>query len=609
MKQMNEFFSVPQRCGAFNRGILPPPPIAFLVLLCGLIGRTAVVSAQSVPNDGEQLAVLGSNLARTYCYDCHGLKFNGSSDFDVLQSDRLRQFGYVVVGAAEDSPMWQRIASGEMPPEDAAGQLGDDEKLSLRHWIEAGAPQPTASPARKFKSRDSLLSDIYSDLNSLPTSAHIYQRYFDLSHLWNNPSVSDRDLRTHLAAISKLVNSLSWEFDIVLPTRVDEAGTVLRIDLRKLGWSSDQWNSVIAKYPYGTKPHGTADQRINRIAAKVMADLGTEIGIVRADWFVATASRPPLYDLFLELPNTAGELETKLGVDFGRNFTERRVQRAGFTTSGVSRGNRLVERHPSRFGYYWKSYDFRDGGDRVNLFRFPLGPKFDRHPFPDLAFDHDGGELIFSLPNGLQGYMLVDQRDRKIDVGPIDVVRDVKEIGGSTEVVNGISCMHCHAQGMIRFTDTVRGGHALSGMARQVVEELHPDTESMAAVVLADTKQFRAALDKAVSPFLNPGGEVADEPTQSPIDANEEPIGSVARRYHRDLDLQTATFELGLPESDLLRTVIETNHTLARLGLRPLGKGAAVKRAEWENSSGFTTTFQEASRVLQLGTPVIFSDR
>ena len=80
---------------------------------------------------------------------------------------------------------------------------------------------------------------------------------------------------------------------------------------------------------------------------------------MRADWFVATATRPPLYHTILRLPDNAVKLEEKLGVDIAGNFRRGRLMRAGFIKSGVSAQNRLIERHDSLYGAYWKSYDFK----------------------------------------------------------------------------------------------------------------------------------------------------------------------------------------------------------------------------------------------------------
>ena len=60
----------------------------------------------------------------------------------------------------------------------------------------------------------------------------------------------------------------------------------------------------------------------------------------------------------------------------------------------------------------------------------------------------------------MQGYLLADAKGNRINVGPTDIVRDRQEIIGTPEIVNGLSCMACHKQGMIReyFSDDVRLG-------------------------------------------------------------------------------------------------------------------------------------------------------
>src|SRR5206468_122945 len=128
--------------------------------------------------------------------------------------------------------------------------------------------------------------------------------------------------------------------------------------------------------------------------AKAIADMTQcSLPYVRVDWFVAVASRPPLYHDILQLPRTESELEKLLRVDTLENIRQERAVRAGFNGSGVSRNNRLIERHESGATVYWKSYDFGANTGRQNLFAQPLGPG--DH---DAAFLHDGSEIIFSLP-------------------------------------------------------------------------------------------------------------------------------------------------------------------------------------------------------------------
>ena len=58
---------------------------------------------------------------------------------------------------------------------------------------------------------------------------------------------------------------------------------------------------------------------------------------MRADWFVAVASRPPLYHDILQLPRSEGELEKMLRVDVLENIRQERAVRAGFVLKSYAR--------------------------------------------------------------------------------------------------------------------------------------------------------------------------------------------------------------------------------------------------------------------------------
>ena len=93
------------------------------------------------------------------------------------------------------------------------------------------------------------------------------------------------------------------------------------------------------------------------------------------------------------------------------NLRNDNAVRAGFNGSGVARNNRVLERHDAAHGAYWKSYDFSDNTNRQNIFEHPLGPG------GASGFQHAGGEIIFHLPNGLHGYLLVDGTGRRTRQG------------------------------------------------------------------------------------------------------------------------------------------------------------------------------------------------
>ena len=198
--------------------------------------------------------------------------------------------------------------------------------------------------------------------------------------------------------------------------------------------------------------------------------MANRMPIVRGDWFAATACRPPLYVDLLQLPSNLTELERQLRIDANVNISQERVMRVGFTGSGISKNNRVLERHDSIHGYYWRTYDFDEVQqnlvergqllpDRKNIFAYPLGPGN-----LDNNFQHAGGEAIFSLPNGMQGFMLVNANNIRIDKGPIQIVSDPKRPDRAVET--GISCMSCHIPGIIAKADQIHD-HLLKNPKKQ----------------------------------------------------------------------------------------------------------------------------------------------
>jgi hypothetical protein len=144
------------------------------------------------------------------------------------------------------------------------------------------------------------------------------------------------------------------------------------------------------------------------------------------------------------LPGTALELERQLGIDAARDLQEEKnVARAGLRSSGASQNNRVLERHMSPHGAYWKSLDFKTSLGDQNIFKNPL------------RLNPSGGEIISNLPNGLQAYMLIDALGRRLDDAPIAIVSD-RNNPDDPVIHNGRSCMSCHYAGIQAFQDDTR---------------------------------------------------------------------------------------------------------------------------------------------------------
>jgi serine/threonine-protein kinase len=568
------------------------------------------VAARAAEPDKAALAAQARAVLKQYCHRCHGVEFKVEA-FNVLDpktyaAETTSGKPFITPGKPEESYAWVKAASTKapMPPPEERERPSAAEKEVLRKWIEAGAPPFPAAAPRPFIGTAAALTAVRDHLRRAAPRDRRFLRYFTLTHLHNSSpeAVSDGELRLHRAAVSKAVNSLTWKPNIVLPEPVDKDQTVLAVDIRKLGWEEgDLWQKVLKEYPYGLTHAQSRDQELRQLDADIAQLSGCDLPYVRGDWFVATATRPPLYHTMLQLPKHAAELEKRLGVDVVKNFRANDLARAGFAKSGVSGQNRLVERHETALGSYWKSYDFKGRKVHSKLTRFPLGPAFPGNDFAGQAFAHDGGEIIFTLPNRMQAYLLVDGKDNRIDEGPTSVVSDALKTSGTAAIVSGASCMACHKHGMISCEDVVRTGTSVAGEALQKVELLYPRPDAFKQLLQADEERFVGALEKAVGPFLKVGDDRA-----KPIREFAEPVGDVTRAYLlAHLSLADVAAELGVQNVEQLRQQIKGSRKLRELGLATLAEGGVIKREEWDLLDG-TSLFQDLAEELGLGGPILF---
>jgi hypothetical protein len=576
----------------------------------------AMLTAFSIVSGSEQeLGVKAIEILQNRCFRCHGGSAK-QAGLDVLSRESLVEkrgdptspFSYIVPNDIELSQLLDSIQGDDsyMPKDGSpeAKAMTASEKMVIRDWVAAGAVFPKRRNA-EFVSEKRVLSAIRQHLLSMKADDRHHFRFFTLAHLQNNDSVSEMDLRYYRAALSKATNSLSNERELHIPQPLPETfDSVFVVDLRRLGWrSTTHWDPLIGHYPYGLKYDYVRDDELKQLGKDVALLSGVDLSYLRADWFVVTATQPTLYHTLLDIPMHLQDLEHRLGVDLKEDFTNGKMQRAGFAKSGVSKQNRLLERHTSRnTPYFWISWDFFPRKAKGDLLRFPLGPVFEENPYRKQAFQHDGGEIIWSLPNGLQAYMLVKDDGSRIDSGPIEVVFDRSAVLGTPTILNGVSCMYCHREGMISdFRDELRGAETLGGDARKKVLELHPTHDEMQRFVRQDQAIFMQSVNTVVRPFLSVG-------TDSNKSASDfaEPVGKVASMYLRDLTPHEVACELGIENVDLLKGKIESNRELLRYGLgtciqNPPG---TIKREKWEARDG-TSLMQDVAVELRIGLALI----
>ncbi len=526
------------------------------------------------------LAVKAQAVFKVHCHRCHGENgtLEGGMNY-LLDLDRLVARKKAVPGKAAESPVFKKMAAGAMPPPDVKDRPGEAELAAVKAWIDGGAPPLVATGGRQIISAAAVEELILADLEKIDRRARRFQRYITLTHLWN-AGLADDELRTYRNAVSKVINSLSWHPKVRPPEPIDPHETVFRIDLRWFMWDATLWNRLLQEYPYALLDDGATTRT-------VMVFTATKVPTVRGDWFVASATRPPLYQDLLQLPGNLAELERQLRVDAPLNIQQERVMRVAFNGSGISRNNRVLERHDSVHGYYWRTYDFEEipqnlidrglsAPDRRNVFAYPLGPGSVEN-----TFQHAGGEAIFSLPNGLQGYFIMDAANIRLNKALTAIVSDPRRPDKAVEL--GVSCMGCHVPGIITKADQMRdhlerSPKAVSKADADVALSLYPAKETSSAQMDEDSKKYREALEKT-------GSKVT----------RTEPVIAMTLRYEGDLELATAAAEVGMTPAEF-RVKLAESESLSRAVGSLAVPGGTIARQAWVQSFG------DLARELRLGT-------
>ena len=533
-----------------------------LIILAFIVFGFETVDAQ------QELAQEAYTILQKNCSLCHGEHGSFTEDL-VLEYTSLIEDGTVIPGNPDASEFYRRLIvdTPEKPQMPWGSPALSAEALATIHqWIAAGAPTWEVQYDVNFITMDVMLTAIENHVESLAPFDRPFARYFTLTHLYN-AGESPEALRAYRLALSKLINSLSWGSGVINPEPIDQQETIFYIDLRHYEWDirNEAWTLIEQEYPYNIDFNPETQASLHKKLAKLREEMGCDEPFVHVDWFLATASLPPLYHDILDLPETDRELERELGVDVARNIATApgvRVWRAGFNDSGVSNNNRVVERHTSRYGAYWKSYDFAGSSGAQNIFTHPL------------SFRHDGGEVIFNLPNGLQAYYVSDASGNRIDEAPTDIVSN--PAASDPVVRNGLSCIGCHTEGMKTFEDEVRTVVEKGADTATKVQalRLYVTQSVMDELVAEDKAHYKKALEETGGVF---GGI--------------EPVHRFYEAFQGPVDAAHAAAAVGMETEAFLEKVRE-NPSLRGLGLSALeSQNGNVQRDAW--TSNFDTVISE----------------
>ncbi|MEI7774378.1 MAG: DUF4384 domain-containing protein [Verrucomicrobiota bacterium] len=548
--------------------------LSFVITVTGL-GDVAL-SASATPASNE-LASTVLEIFKSRCVECHGKDAKDPDEFafiDIL--GKLRTSEYVNLSVVQASKLYTILQSGDMPRRTVADKeakkkkadpLSGEQTATILAWLTAGAPDvakgtiaegdtgtgslqvlPVKADEPKpevaiFRSPRELISpqmEVSAALTDIQTVAREEQsdtRYVSLVSAHNNLRIGDLQMDNLRRGVRKLLNSLSTGPRVVQFPEVGPGKTLFRIRLRELGWDVALWNKIAGSFPQSIE---------TGVSAAFGSACQTTIPLVRAEWLAAQATHPPLYHDILRLPQNQTDLEKQLGIDLVGNLQSGEVVRSGLVSSGISQANRLIERHEmrQRGGYYWASYDFKSSSGRGNLLEFPLGPERAHLAGGQRSFQHAGGEIFFSLPNGFNAYLLTNTLGTRLDgAAPSDIVGDRNNVTGRVEISNGLSCIICHDKGIkeVSVGDAVRPlASRFTVEEQRLIERLHPPQEKIDSVIKEDTKRFALALKEA---------------NAEPLPGQPESVGALALLFTSQVSIETAAAELGLTPEQLSQRI------------------------------------------------------
>lgn len=550
----------------------------------------------------ESASSSARRILEKHCFQCHGKDGSRKGGIDyILDFKKLIENGKVIAGNADDSQLINVIEDGIMPPDGAGPTQTEIEFLRqwISEGAQAEAGGALRSFISEEMVYQWIEKDL-NHLKVKDPSTALHSRYFTLTPLYNL-GVSDDKLRDFQNSLSLVINSLSWANHVVPPVAIDPMGMVFRIDIRNYHWSRTDWEKVAQIYPYRqpvllSQAHA-AVRAMTRTNEPLLKANWFSFTAARPPLYHDLLALPTNLKLLEQMVGINIEHNIRLATK-----ENRLAIRAGFhgypNDSQVAFSNRVLERHsiaqykhfskaqksgtPLNKGAFWISYDFdgkagasnersiefrklknnlarlrneleppKEDADllekiavlegqisnlkpqldldlRKDIFETPLGPDA-------RGFNHAGGEIIYNLPNGLQTYLLVNNKGARIDEGPTNIVYDHLK---NTPVINGISCMGCHLEGIKQRNDRIlphfnslRKTDRTKEVLFRRVESLYGTQPELDRYYSEDSRAFsqavRAAKIETRGPTLNP-------------------ITMLSDQYENNLSLEEAAAELDL---------------------------------------------------------------
>jgi mono/diheme cytochrome c family protein len=489
------------------------------------------------------------NILAANCGQCHGPALTpaqaqaGMNYIDDI--DQLVATGKIIPLDSANSRIIERMTDGSMPPVSSGLPRVTPADINVvAQYIDnplawdPGIGGGSGVCQDQVYSFDDLYADVANDLQGLDEDDALTARYISLHNRYAAGVCPDTTLDRDRNALTKMLNALSTDTTMTAPEPVDRDQLLFRIDLEDYGWDEpvnvvdadgniqafdDKWEAIIAFNPYAVPFVGDD-------ADDAVLDSGTTVPVMFADSMLDTATIGNLYYALIDVDVTQtldAFILNELDIDVAQNLLDEDQIRAGTTKSRISRQDRVIQRDDIgvRSGVLWQSFDFLDD-QNDSIFEDPFG------------FAEGGTEAIFTLPNGMLGFIIADEAGNIVEDS--DILLDTNQ--NNFRAITSISCAGCHQTGFITVVDEVRdvalSNARASDLNRDEIEQLeavYPDPDVFARQIESDTNDFyRSALSKV------------DLPIQG-----ADPVSFVFLRFDQDINLATAAGDLAVTPEEL----------------------------------------------------------
>src|SRR5438067_13887870 len=99
-----------------------------------------VVGATSAAAADAELPAKAEAGLKAHCHSCHGRGGTAKGGMNyILDRDKLLVKGKIIPGRPDESPVYERLSKGEMPPATVKVRPSRTDLEVLRHWVEVGA--------------------------------------------------------------------------------------------------------------------------------------------------------------------------------------------------------------------------------------------------------------------------------------------------------------------------------------------------------------------------------------------------------------------------------------------------------------------------------------